>query len=101
MKYKLSEQDLIREWGIGSRAGAENLYDQHAANIYKVVFSMVRDKDRTARVFEQTFLKIWHGFSEFSAQEHRLAIWVLGQARKVAKTSITTGSAQEGSDDPA
>lgn len=79
MKYEISEQCLILEWGMGSRAGVENLYDQYAANIYKVVYSIVRDKDRKAPVFEQTFFKIWHSFAEFSTQEHRLAIWILAR----------------------
>jgi DNA-directed RNA polymerase specialized sigma24 family protein len=88
MTTALTELTLINALRSRSSVGAVLLYDTYAANLYRIILGTVKNHEQADLLLEQTLLTIWNNFDKFDRQEGRLSLWIMGQARQIAKKAI-------------
>jgi DNA-directed RNA polymerase specialized sigma24 family protein len=67
-----------------SGIAAEMLYDQYADVLRLVIFRIVRVRDASEEILQQTFLEVWNSSNTFSQQKEKLLPWMLQMARRLA-----------------
>jgi DNA-directed RNA polymerase specialized sigma24 family protein len=90
MKTRLSERTLIAVVQTRTRTGAETLYDQYAASLFKIIYCYVKDQQMAEDLLEQTFIHIWNTIDQFKEQPGGLHAWMLSIARNLSKSAMTT-----------
>ena len=87
-KISLSEEDLIQALRNHEKIAVEALYDMYSASLYGVISRIVVDTPTSEDVLQETFVKIWHSFSNYSAEKGRLFTWMVNIARNLAIDKI-------------
>lgn len=87
-KISLSEEDLVLALGNQEKIAIEALYDMYSASLYGVISRIVIDIPTAEDVLQETFVKIWHSFSSYSAEKGRLFTWMVNIARNLAIDKI-------------
>lgn len=82
MKAALSDPELIHAIATRDPAGAEALYDQYAATLFKVICCSVRNRPKAESILEQTLLLVWNNYHDYHRQDKRLLLWIVGIARR-------------------
>jgi DNA-directed RNA polymerase specialized sigma24 family protein len=90
MKTRLSERTLIAVVQNRTRTGAETLYDQYAASLFKIIYCYVKDQQLAEDLLEQTFIYIWNTIDLYKEQPGGLHAWMLSIARNLSKSAMTT-----------
>lgn len=83
-KISLSEDELVRALQHREKIGAEALYQMYSSSLYGVILRIVTDEPSAEDVLQETFVKIWHSFSGYSAEKGRLFTWMVNIARNLA-----------------
>ena len=87
-KISLSEEDLVQALRNREKIAVEALYDMYSASLYGVISRIVIDIPTSEDVLQETFVKIWHSFSNYSAEKGRLFTWMVNIARNLAIDKI-------------
>ena len=87
-KISLSEEDLIQALRNHEKIAVEALYDMYSASLYGVISRIVIDTPTSEDVLQETFVKIWHSFSNYNAEKGRLFTWMVNIARNLAIDKI-------------
>ena len=87
-KISLSEEALIQALRNQEKIAIEALYDMYSASLYGVISRIVIDTPTSEDVLQETFVKIWHSFSSYSAEKGRLFTWMVNIARNLAIDKI-------------
>ena len=87
-KLSLSEEELVIALGNKEKIAIEALYDMYSASLYGVISRIVIDTPTAEDVLQETFVKIWHSFSSYSADKGRLFTWMVNIARNLAIDKI-------------
>ena len=66
----------------------EALYDMYSSSLYGVISRIIPDTATAEDVLQETFVKIWHSFSGYSAEKGRLFTWMVNVARNLAIDKI-------------
>jgi RNA polymerase sigma factor (sigma-70 family) len=90
MKARLSEKNLITVIQTRTRTGAETLYDQYSASLFKIIYCYVKDQQIAEDLLEQTFIQIWNTVDQYKEQLGGLHAWMLSIARNLSKSAMTT-----------
>ncbi|RCH55506.1 RNA polymerase subunit sigma-70 [Mucilaginibacter hurinus] len=83
-KISLSEDELILALRNREKRGAEALYTMYSSSLYGVILRIVVEETAAEDVLQETFVKIWHSFSSYSAEKGRLFTWMVNIARNLA-----------------
>ncbi|RYY36528.1 MAG: sigma-70 family RNA polymerase sigma factor [Sphingobacteriaceae bacterium] len=83
-KISLSEDELVRALQHREKIGAEALYQMYSSSLYGVILRIVTEETAAEDVLQETFVKIWHSFSGYSAEKGRLFTWMVNIARNLA-----------------
>ncbi|RVT98510.1 sigma-70 family RNA polymerase sigma factor [Mucilaginibacter limnophilus] len=83
-KISLPEEELVRALHHRERTGAEALYNMYSSSLYGVIFRIIGEETAAEDVLQETFVKIWHSFSGYSAEKGRLFTWMVNIARNLA-----------------
>jgi DNA-directed RNA polymerase specialized sigma24 family protein len=51
-----------------TRTGAEMLYDQYSASLFKIIYCYVKDQPIAEDLLEQTFIHIWNTIDQYKEQ---------------------------------
>jgi len=70
------------------KIAVEALYDMYSSSLYGVISRIVVDTATAEDVLQETFVKIWHSFSGYSAEKGRLFTWMINIARNLAIDKI-------------
>lgn len=70
------------------KIAVEALYDMYSASLYGVISRIVIDTAVAEDILQETFVKIWHSFSSYSAEKGRLFTWMVNIARNLAIDKI-------------
>lgn len=70
------------------KIAVEALYDMYSSSLYGVIVRIIIDTDTAEDVLQDTFVKIWHSFSSYSAEKGRLFTWMVNIARNLAIDKI-------------
>jgi len=87
-KISLSEEDLIQALRNHEKIAVEALYDMYSASLYGVISRIVIDTPTSEDVLQETFVKIWNSFSNYSTEKGRLFTWMVNIARNLAIDKI-------------
>jgi RNA polymerase sigma factor (sigma-70 family) len=88
MKARLSEKNLIAVVQTRTRIGAETLYDNYAATLFKVIYCYVKDQQLAEDILEQTFIKIWNSIDQYQSQPGGIYAWMISIARNLSKNVV-------------
>ena len=70
------------------KIAVEALYDMYSSSLYGVISRIVIDTAIAEDVLQETFVKIWHSFSNYSSEKGRLFTWMVNIARNLAIDKI-------------
>ena len=70
------------------KIAVEALYDMYSSSLYGVISRIVTDTALAEDILQETFVKIWHSFSSYSAEKGRLFTWMVNIARNLAIDKI-------------
>ncbi|QEC77805.1 RNA polymerase sigma factor [Mucilaginibacter ginsenosidivorax] len=87
-KISLSEDELVLALRNHEKIAVEALYDMYSASLYGVISRIVIDTAVAEDILQETFVKIWHSFSSYSAEKGRLFTWMVNIARNLAIDKI-------------
>jgi len=87
-KISLSEEELVRALRNHEKIAVEALYDMYSPSLYGVISRIVTNTPLAEDVLQETFVKIWHSFSTYSAEKGRLFTWMVNIARNLAIDKI-------------
>jgi DNA-directed RNA polymerase specialized sigma24 family protein len=79
-KISLSEDELVRALRNHEKIAVEALYDMYSSSLYGVISRIVTDTAIAEDILQETFVKIWHSFSSYSAEKGRLFTWMVNIA---------------------
>jgi RNA polymerase sigma factor (sigma-70 family) len=83
-KLSLSEEELVLALRNREKIAVEALYDMYSASLFGVISRIVSDEATAEDVLQETFVKIWHSFSSYSAEKGRLFTWMVNIARNLS-----------------
>jgi RNA polymerase sigma factor (sigma-70 family) len=83
-KISLSEDELVLALRNREKIAIEALYDMYSASLFGVISRIIVDTPTAEDVLQETFVKIWHSFSGYSAEKGRLFTWMVNIARNLA-----------------
>jgi RNA polymerase sigma-70 factor, ECF subfamily len=66
--HQRTEEELIRSAQQGERESYDRLYDQHHDNVYRFIFSRLRNHLDTEDIVQEVFLRAWLNIKKY--QEH-------------------------------
>ncbi|MFD2144778.1 RNA polymerase sigma factor [Mucilaginibacter antarcticus] len=66
------------------KIAVEALYDMYSASLFGVISRIVIDEATAEDLLQETFVKIWHSFSSYSADKGRLFTWMVNIARNLS-----------------
>lgn len=66
------------------KIAVEALYDMYSSSLYGVISRIIIDEATAEDVLQETFVKIWHSFSSYSAEKGRLFTWMVNIARNLS-----------------
>jgi RNA polymerase sigma-70 factor (ECF subfamily) len=87
-KISLSEDELVLALRKHEKIAVEALYDMYSSSLYGVISRIVVDTAVAEDILQETFVKIWHSFSSYSAEKGRLFTWMVNIARNLAIDKI-------------
>lgn len=87
-KITLTEEELVLALQRHEKVAAEALYDMYSSALYGVIIRIVIDTPTAEDVLQETFVKIWHSASSYSADKGRLFTWIVNIARNLAIDKI-------------
>ena len=70
------------------KIAVEALYDMYSSSLYGVISRIITDTAIAEDILQETFVKIWHSFSSYSAEKGRLFTWMVNIARNLAIDKI-------------
>jgi RNA polymerase sigma factor (sigma-70 family) len=83
-KISLSEDELVLALRNREKIAIEALYDMYSASLYGIISRIIIDTATAEDVLQETFVKIWHSFTNYSAEKGRLFTWMVNVARNLA-----------------
>ena len=83
-KISLSEDELVLALRNREKIAVEALYDMYSASLFGVISRIITEEAAAEDVLQETFVKIWHSFSGYSAEKGRLFTWMVNIARNLA-----------------
>ncbi len=67
-----------------NQAALKRIYDMYSANVYGIVFNILKDETLSEEVVQDVFVKIWNNSSSYSEKKGRFFTWILNIARNAA-----------------
>jgi RNA polymerase sigma factor (sigma-70 family) len=83
-KISLSEEELVLALRNREKIAIEALYDMYSSSLYGVISRIVIDTATAEDLLQETFVKIWNSFSNYSSEKGRLFTWMVNIARNLA-----------------
>lgn len=62
----------------------EELYARYSESIYGVIYAILKDKELSEEVLQDTFVKIWNNAESYNASKGRFFTWIVNIARNTA-----------------
>ena len=82
-----TDEDLMLEYQGGSSAAFDELYQRYEQKIYNYILHLVRDSERTAELFQDTFLQLHRSRSSYDPGRG-FAPWIFRIARNLGLNEL-------------
>ena len=83
-KSTLTEPELVLALQSKDQAVLKTLYSMYSSALYGVISRIITHTELAEDVLQETFVKIWNSFSQYSSEKGRLFTWMLNIARNLA-----------------
>jgi RNA polymerase sigma-70 factor (ECF subfamily) len=94
-----ADRDLLTAIAAGDRTAFVLLYNTFAANVYRIVHSIIRDPHQAEEVSQEVFLAIWHRSAHFDPGRGSLASYIAVLAHGKAVDRVRSSQAARTRDD--
>jgi DNA-directed RNA polymerase specialized sigma24 family protein len=84
----LSEDELITAIRSRTPKGAEILYDRYSPPLFRVIYSKVQMQELAENILQMTLVEVWNSIDVYSPANGRLALWMMGIARRLTKNTL-------------
>lgn len=75
----IRERELLNQIAGGSEDAMAQLYTEYFPRLFRFIFRIVRDYDRTEEVVNDVMTVVWHKAEEFRG-DSKVSTWILGIA---------------------
>lgn len=79
-----TEGELVMLLKQRSQAAFSYLYDNYAAALYTVIFSVLQDKELANDVLQEVFVKVWKQIDQYNPEKGRLFTWLVNISRNAS-----------------
>ncbi len=90
-----TESELIALLKQRSQASFSYLYDNYAAALYSVIFSVLQDKELANDVLQEVFIKVWKQIDQYNPEKGRLFTWLVNISRNAGIDTLRSRSYQD------
>ncbi len=87
-KRKYDEEELIFSLKARDKQALEYLYDHYSNSLYCLIVSIIKDREISNDVLQETFIKIWKSTDSYQSEKGRLFTWIAKIARNTALDKI-------------
>lgn len=87
-----TEGELIALLKQRSQTAFSYLYDNYAAALYSVIFSVLQDKELANDVLQEVFIKIWKQIDQYNPEKGRLFTWLVNISRNASIDTLRSRS---------
>lgn len=85
-------ETLIKRFKEKDSAAFTELHTMYSENICGVIFTILRDKERSEEICQDVFVKIWHKSDSYDSSKGRFFTWILNVARNAAIDELRSKS---------
>lgn len=75
---------LVKQFQKKDSNAFEKLYDMYAENICGVIYTIIKDHERSQELCQDVFVKIWTKSDTYDTSKGRFFTWILNIARNAA-----------------
>lgn len=79
---------MIALLASGSQEGFRILYENYAEALYGIIFRILENKTLTEDVLQDSFVKIWKNFNQYSPEKGKLFTWMLNVCKNQALDTL-------------
>ncbi len=72
---------MLQQVALGDRAAFKTLYSATADKLYSVSLHILRRADWAEEAMQDTFIKVWHGASDYTSQRGSVMSWLISMVR--------------------
>jgi RNA polymerase sigma-70 factor (ECF subfamily) len=90
-----TESELVTLLKQRSQPAFSYLYDNYAAALYSVIFSVLQDKELANDVLQEVFIKIWKQIDQYNPEKGRLFTWLVNISRNASIDTLRSRSYQD------
>ncbi|GAC1494010.1 MAG: sigma-70 family RNA polymerase sigma factor [Flavisolibacter sp.] len=87
-KRKYDEEELIFSLKARDKQALEYLYDHYSKSLYCLILSIIKDREISNDILQETFIKIWKSIDAYYSEKGRLFTWIAKIARNTALDKI-------------
>jgi len=84
----IDEAVLVSQAREGDITAFSELVRRYEGKIFRLAQHITQNREDAEDVLQETFVKIWHSFSGYSAEKGRLFTWMINIARNLAIDKI-------------
>jgi DNA-directed RNA polymerase specialized sigma24 family protein len=88
LKTNFSEDELNAAIRSRNPKGAEILYDDYSASLFTAIHCKVQKLELAEDILQNTLLEIWNNIDSYDPASGRLAVWMMGIARRLSKDAL-------------
>jgi RNA polymerase sigma factor (sigma-70 family) len=89
-----TEAELIALLKQRTQTAFSYLYDNYAAALYSVIFSVLQDKELANDVLQEVFVKVWKQIDQYNPEKGRLFTWLVNISRNASIDTMRSRSYQ-------
>lgn len=94
LTLEVEERRLIAALKDGELSAFNYLYHHYAANLFGVIFKIVKQQETAEDVLQELFLKIKSNIHAYNEKKGRLFTWMLNMARNAAIDEVRRASSK-------
>ena len=90
-----TESELVALLKQRTQTAFSYLYDNYAAALYSVIFSVLQDKELANDVLQEVFIKVWKQIDQYNPEKGRLFTWLVNVSRNASIDTLRSRSYQD------
>jgi RNA polymerase sigma factor (sigma-70 family) len=87
-----TESELVTLLKQRTQTAFSYLYDNYAAALYSVIFSVLQDKELANDVLQEVFVKVWKQIDQYNPEKGRLFTWLVNISRNASIDTMRSKS---------
>lgn len=80
----MSQEELLKLIRKKDERAFSHLYESYSANLYSIIYNLIKDREEAEDVLQEVFLKIWKNLESYNESKGRFFTWALNIARNAS-----------------